>query len=248
MKKLGKKEQLYVILAILLLIILVCLFGRSKIKESLSQGGVTGNELETIDGAEEDEIPTLVFPYDMEKGRLSITSLFQSDVPNPDKDFEEGKNLATIELLNKSEQYLLYADIVLKMVDGTELNFRVEDIPAGKKVWAFELANAVIEAEAGCVSISCTAKFAESDSNWDSGFQIQTDASLVTIANLTDETHKDLDVRIHCFMEDTYFGGLSYKYSIEELLPASQTELEILECYFGNAEVVMITPQSISAE
>lgn len=243
MKDIRKTWFRYFIPIVLVLLVLMTLCVRCSSEDSLRQDESEENVYDEADGnIEDDRIPTVVFPYDMELGRLSVISLFQSDVPNPDKDFEEGKNLATIELINKSEQYLLYADVVLTMMDGTKLNFRVEDLPAGKKVWAFELSNIAIEAEASCISISCTAEFAETDSDWNTRFQTETEAAQVKITNLTAEKITGLEVTFHCLMEDTYFGGLSYKYGIEELVPDTPAQLEVLECYFGDAEVVMIEP------
>ena len=238
MKNVRKTWFRYFLPLALLLSVVIFLCARcNSSEESLHQNDAQMDVQETVD-----EIPTIVFPYDMERGRLSVNSLFQSDVPNPDKDFEEGKNLATIELVNKSDQYLLYADVVLTLADGTERKFRIEDLPAGKKVWAFELANISIESEADCVNISCTAEFSETASDWNTRFQAATDVALVTITNLTDETMTDLEATFHCLMEDTYFGGRSYKYSIEELLPNSSAQLEVFECLFGDAEVVLIGP------
>lgn len=243
MKNNKKNWYKYLITAGFFLVILTIL---GVIKMSGDFPGLENQEdvlEENVTASDEtEEIETIAFPYELEDGKLSITSLFQSDVPNPDKDFEEGKNLATIEVLNQSNQYLLFADFVLTLVDGTQINFRAEDIPAGKKVWAFDLANASIDAEVGCVSIECTAEFAEIVSDWNTKFQTEADTSLVKITNLTDEVMKELEVTFHCLMEDTYFGGLSFKYSIDELLPQAETELEVIECYFGDAEVVLVEP------
>lgn len=95
----------------------------------------------------------------MEDGKLQITTLFQSSVPNPDCDFKEGIDIASIELLNQSGQYLKSADITLTMEDGTELRFEVLDIPDGDKVWAFDINNTSIASDGRCINVQYKAVF-----------------------------------------------------------------------------------------
>ncbi|MCI7181911.1 MAG: hypothetical protein SOY12_00790 [Schaedlerella sp.] len=116
----------------------------------------TGNAENTGNG---DISQQIGFPYDLEDGKLQITTLFQSSVPNPDCDFKEGIDIASIELLNQSGQYLKSADITLTMEDGTELRFEVLDIPDGDKVWAFDINNTSIASDGRCINVQYKAVF-----------------------------------------------------------------------------------------
>lgn len=183
---------------------------------------------------------SITFPYALEDGKLEITSMFQSDIPNPDDDYQEGKNIASIELVNKSEEYLESADISITLEDGTKLNFQIQDIPAGETVWAFEKESIEIAAESVCTSVKCEAQFASDNGEWTEQFQVSSQGGMVTITNLTNEKQEEIKATFHCLMEDTYFGGTSYKYSIDVLLPEESTNVEVTECYLGEAEAVQI--------
>ena len=229
MKKRGKLYLVLILAGILLILAAVGFFGKSSEKNDKQE-------------EEQEEVVTLDFPYELADGKLEITSLFQSDVPNPDNNFEEGTDLASIELLNKSGEYLESAEVILVMVEGTELKFTIQDLPAGEKVWAFDLNNTSIEAESGCLSAECETVFSETSSDWTTGFQAETDGSSVMITNLTTEEQTDLPVTCHCLMEETFIGVTAYEYSIESLQLGETTNLDVIECYFGDAKVVCIEP------
>lgn len=201
-----------------------------------SADNVQGNMLIT-------EVPEengLQFPYLLEDGNLEVSALFQSDIPNPDKNFEEAENLASVEVVNKGNRYLERADIKIILEDETELLFQICDIPVGKTVWAFELNNTAIEEEIVCTEILCEAEFDEEYEGWEAEYQTTSEGAVAQITNLTDEEKQNLDLIFHCKLEEVYFGGISYNYTIAKILSEECTEIEVMECYFGDAELVKI--------
>lgn len=227
------KKSLYLIGMILIAAILLFL---PVIEHADDSGGTPVNK-----EAEAEADPWITFPYVLEEGRLEITSLFQSSIPNPDKGFEEGADLASVELVNKSGEYLKKADITLTLEDGTKLIFQVSDIPAGKTVWAFDMANTTMEAEMKCLEIQCEAEFDKAYDGWEGQFHVNAEAATAEVTNLTDQEQTDIKVIFHCVMEGVYFGGTSYEYSIDKLAPQESAVLEVIECYFGDSEAVQIT-------
>lgn len=189
---------------------------------------------------EEEKTDLISFPYVLEDGRLKITSLFQSDIPNPDNDYEEGKNLASLELVNESKEYLESADISVLLQDGTKLEFQIKDIPSGKTVWAFELENIVLGSESACKKIECKAKFASEKDDWSNDIKTSVEGSEVTIQNLKQEDQKEIQMTFHCLVEGVYFGGTSYEYDIDKISANESINLSVIECYFGDAELVSV--------
>lgn len=180
------------------------------------------------------------FPILIEEGKLAVKSIFQSSILNPDKDFEEAADVGSIELVNQSEDYLKKADITITLADGTLLTFKVCDIPAGKTVWAFDVANTSVAVEQPYKEVACQAEFIAEYSGWDGQFQVNSEVATVELTNLTGEEQKDIKVKFHCMIEGIYFGGTSYEYSIENLAQEETAVLEVMECYFGEAETVQI--------
>lgn len=242
----GVNKKKYMIPAIFVIAVIVIIAAIAFSKNPTNQEGSSsyetdgGNPDDTTSQELNGEDKGLAFPYLLEDGKLEVTALFQSDIPNPDNGYQEGKNLASIELVNKSEDYLESADISITLAEGTKLSFQIRDIPAGKTVWAFEKENIEIAEETVCESVTCEAKFASEGSDWTSQFQTNSENAVVTITNLTNEKQEEIKATFHCLMEDTYFGGVSYEYSIDVLLPEESTNVEVTECYLGEAETVRI--------
>ncbi|MBP3703956.1 MAG: hypothetical protein J6I98_00350, partial [Clostridia bacterium] len=101
------------------------------------------------------------FPVSLENDRLEIESLYQYSGLNPDCGDAEGNNTAAITLHNVSSEYLKEAEISMTLQDGTELEFKITDLPAGKSAIAFSTANTELGADAACVQIGCGAVFEE---------------------------------------------------------------------------------------
>lgn len=233
-----EKRHIIPVLLVIAVILVVGIAFSLKSPTQQDEGG-DKNKLPSQESNVEDE--GITFPYLLEDDKLEITSLFQSDIPNPDDGYKEVKNLASIELVNKSEEYLESADISIVLADGTALEFQIEDIPAGQKVWAFEKESIEIAADSVSKSIKCEANFMSDNSEWTKQFQTSSQNGTVTITNLTNEKQEGIKAIFHCLMEDTYFGGISYEYSVDVLSPEESTNVEVAECYLGEAETVYIT-------
>lgn len=245
-KKAWKKKQVFFWAVVIgLLVILGIMLARWQ-DSGMGKDKETDKETESRntpqgDGGEEKEF--IRFPYELEDGKLKITSLFTSSVPNPDCDFEEGTDIASVELQNQSDEYLKSADITLTMEDGVRVVFQISDIPAGGKVWAFDKQNTDIAPDGRCVDVQCKAVFEDGGTQWQQQFQTETENMMtVKVTNLTGHEQKKLKVLVHCLMEDTYFGGSSYEYEIETLPADGSVTVEAADCYLGDAAVVLVRP------
>lgn len=238
-----KKFRDHICWLMLLVMVMLCA-GCGKAGTANVEVGETSTEstnVKTDETTAEDENPKADFPIVLEDGKLTIESIFQSSIPNPDKDFEDAVDIASIELVNQSQDYLKKADIAIALEDGTKLVFQVCDIPAGKTVWAFDMSNTTIAAEHPYKEVQCDAEFDETYSGWEGQFLVSSEGVMTEITNLNDQEQTDIKVRFHCVMEDIYFGGISYEYSIDKLAAQESAVLEVIECYFGDSEAVQIT-------
>lgn len=182
----------------------------------------------------------LAFPYELADGKLQATSLFQYSGLNPDCNNEEGENTAALEIVNQSDEFCESAEIQVVMQDGTELAFKAEDIPAGKKIWVFESNNQSIGQNDACKEIQDTSEFGEASFVKDQ-VTASVEDTTITIENLTGEEITDLTVGCHCLFEDTYFGGVTYSYPTGTIPAGGQAVVDAADCYMGTAEVVWIS-------
>lgn len=182
----------------------------------------------------------LAFPYELADGKLQATSLFQYSGLNPDCNNEEGENTAALEIVNQSDEFCESAEIQVVMQDGTELAFKAENIPAGKKIWVFESNNQSIGQNDACKEIQDTSEFGEASFVKDQ-VTASVEDTTITIENLTGEEITDLTVGCHCLFEDTYFGGVTYSYPTGRIPAGGQVTVDAADCYMGTAEVVWIS-------
>lgn len=232
MQKNRKNKKLFVVLFGVLLVLIVIAFGLGR--------------KETTDSKGESKVPkeeeTISFPYSLEKGKLIINSLFQASVQNPDCNDEIGEDIASLEIINKSEEYCEEAEINLEMQDGTKYKFKIFDIPAGKTLWAFELDNKSYTLDNACVKVKCKAVF-DKESEISENIEYFVNDTAITIRNLTDVEMNKVSVYYHCLFEEAYYGGKSYCQTIESLPANGETSIEADECYMGAAEVVRIVEE-----
>lgn len=223
--------------AAVLLIILPIIAGcGKKASDTVSEDNSVASENENVQKKEKIEIE---FPYELEEGKLLVNSLFQSSVENPDCGNEIGEDIASLEIINQSEEFCVTAEIYVTMQDGTELSFHATNIPAGKKVWAFALDNQTIDQESVCEKIESTAEFGEA-SLLETQVEYKVEDTTITIQNITESEITDLSVYCHCLFDDAYFGGLTYCYPVESLPAGESVIIEADDCYMGTAEVVLI--------
>ena len=203
-----------------------------------SDPGKSGNGQDTPE--EEQQAEGLAFPYELAEGKLQAASLFQYSGLNPDCNNEEGEDIAALEIVNQSDEFCRSAEIQVVMQDGTELLFKAEDIPAGKKIWVFESNNQSIGQDDACEEINDTSEFGEA-SLLEDQIAVSVKDTAITLENLTGEEITDLMVGCHCLFEDTYFGGVTYSYPAGTVPAGGQAAVEASDCYMGTAEVVWIS-------
>ena len=182
----------------------------------------------------------ITFPYELADGKLKAASLFQYSGLNPDCNNEEGEDIAALEIVNQSDEFCKSTEIEVVMQDGTELVFKAEDIPAGKKIWVFESDNQSVGQDDACEEIRETSEFGDVSLAEDQ-VAVSAQDTMITIENLTGEEITDLTVGCHCLFEDTYFGGAAYSYPTGRIPAGGQVTVDAADCYMGTAEVVWIS-------
>ena len=188
----------------------------------------------------ENLLPSLEYPLILEDGKLEIVNLFQYEGMNPDCNLEDGRNVASMTLKNTSGAYLEEAKITLTLVDGTVLNFTVMDLPAGKTVMAFETANTSAEENALCAEASCTASWVEGLDALPEDIAVSVDGVNVTVTNNTGHDISKLVISCRCPLDEDYFGGIAYQYTINDLPANESATIEAWDCILGIAEVVRV--------
>lgn len=199
---------------------------------------------ETSKKVSEEEQAGIELPYELDDGRMVLNSIFQSSISNPDCNDENGENTASIEVINQSGQFLASADVEVTLEGGTTLNFKIEDIPAGGTVWAFEIDNIGIDENYVCKSVSCAAEYEDDMPVMAESISFEAEGTTVTIQNLTDGQLSGLEAGFHClFDEGVYYGGQTYTYPIDTIPAGESISLEVPECYLGTAEAVRVTQE-----
>lgn len=231
-KKSGNNSKQIVTIGVLVVVLLILLAVLWKIsglkKESAGQRENQGNE-------------AVEFPYSLEDGKIEVRSLFQYSGMNPDCKDESGEDIASLEIVNKSEEHLKNGEFTVKLVDGTEIPFVVADIPAGQIVWAYATDNSSYDASVACAVIKSDVTFEDKTSLLEDKLTIDVQETEVTLTNKSEENLKNLNVYCHCFFEEAYFGGLTYTYPVETIPAGKSITLQAEECYLGQAEVVRIS-------
>ena len=225
----AKKERLMIVAAILLFAVAIAIIYYLQ-----------SDKVDSKQSEEEQQAEGLAFPYELAEGKLQAASLFQYSGLNPDCNNEEGEDIAALEIVNQSDEFCRSAEIQVVMQDGTELLFKAEDIPAGKKIWVFESNNQSIGQDDACEEINDTSEFGEA-SLLEDQIAVSVKDTAITLENLTGEEITDLMVGCHCLFEDTYFGGVTYSYPAGIVPAGGQAAVEASDCYMGTAEVVWIS-------
>lgn len=232
-KKALLKIRIILIAIVAILIIAIITAALAHTKKAEEPNSVQSESIEN-------ESSGFSFPYNLAEGRLRVDSLFQYSGLNPDCNNEEGEDIAALEIVNQSDEFCKSAEIEIAMQDGTELVFKAEDIPAGKKIWVFESSNQSIGQDDACKEIKDNSEFGEV-SLMEDQVTASVEDTTITIENLTGEEITDLTVGCHCLFEDTYFGGVTYSYPTGTIPAGGQATVDAADCYMGTAEVVWIS-------
>ena len=180
------------------------------------------------------------FPCELEGGKLQLLSLFQSSVSNPDSDGSYVEDLASLEVANRSKKHLQEATIEITLDDGETLTFVLEEVPAGKTVWAFEVDNKCYKMEQKILKAECEATFTEKTVLLEEELNIEAEDTLVSVKNIGNEVLDNLEFEFHCLFDEVYYGGKTYKYKLDTLIVGEEVSMEVWECYLGIADVVKV--------
>lgn len=181
------------------------------------------------------------FPYELADGKLTANSLFPSSIDNPDFNGEYGDDIATLEIVNTSDEFLQEAAITVQLADGTTIPFAITNLPAGSTVWAFAANNASIQIDPACTDVACTAGFTAGMPVLADQVSFEVHETEVTLHNLTSTPLTNLSVGCHCLFDGVYFGGVTYHYSVNTLPANASSTFSADDCYLDGAEVVSIT-------
>lgn len=195
----------------------------------------TGATEESATEAEE----LLALPRDLGSG-LTLQAVLPFSGPNVDADGAESDQLATIIVQNNGGMAVGAADITLTCEDGAELHFRVTDLPVGGSCYAFELNSAQYTGENRVCAASAEV---EPDGSLSVDYRVTVmvqDGGLVLV-NMTEDTLRNVTVRYRTDTGGTYFGGLSYTATVEELAPGASQTVLAAECYMGLPSVIAVS-------
>ena len=179
----------------------------------------TGATEESATEAEE----LLALPRDLGSG-LTLQAVLPFSGPNVDADGAESDQLATIIVQNDGGMAVGAADITLTCEDGAELRFRVTEYTGENRVCA---ASAEVEPD-GSLSVDYRVSVMVQDGG-------------LVLVNMTEDTLHNVTVRYRTDTGGTYFGGLSYTATVEELAPGASQTVLAAECYMGLPSVIAVS-------
>lgn len=132
------------------------------------------------------------------------------------------------------------ADITLTCEDGAELRFRVTDLPVGGSCYAFELNSAQYTGENRVCAASAEVE-PDGSLSVDNRVSVMVQDGGLVLVNMTEDTLHNVTVRYRTDTGGTYFGGLSYTATVEELAPGASQTVLAAECYMGLPSVIAVS-------
>lgn len=183
---------------------------------------------------------TALFPVVLEDGMLTVQSIFQFSGMNPDVDDLYGEDIAGLQMTNTSQEYLLWAEAAAILEDGTTLTFRAEDVPPGKTVMAFCLEHEALDRIESCEMVYGYAEFDPEDMMRTDLVRISVSGTEITVKNVSGRDLTNLNVYCHGVLDDSYFGGTTYRYTVESLPDGKSAVIHAVDCFLGMAEVVRV--------
>lgn len=182
----------------------------------------------------------ITFPYNLDDGKLTVNSIFQSSVDNPDCNDEYEDDIASLEIINNSDQLLKEADITVETDDET-LTFHIESLPAKKTMWVFESKNQSVNLDEKYFNIEIDSQYIDQTLETDSlGVTTQDYQTEVTVVNKTAKDIQNISIDFHTKFEDILYGGKTYNHQINELKANESVKVDVIEAYIGTPEAVQI--------
>lgn len=208
-------------------------------KEESAVAGSSDLQVESVAASSEEESTDIQFPYELEDGKLVIQSLFQSSIENPDAGNALGEDVASLEIVNNSDEFIQQAAVTVALENGTQIFFEGTNIPAGKKAWLFAKGNDSIDVEPACAEITYNITYGEA-SVMEDRIQTSVDDTVITLQNITEEDIYNVTIGCHCLFDEQYFGGLTYNYPVEVIPAGGTVTVDAADCYLGIPEIVFI--------
>ena len=206
--------------------------------EQTEEGTFPTEPEQTIPSAPSETIPEL-FPMELEGGRLTVHSLFPYSGMNPDAALAFGEDIAGLQLTNTSDEHMALAELTAVLADGTELCFRVEDLPPGMSAMVFDPAQNALAGDLHCVDLYGFAEF-EEDPMQPELVAVSVDGIAVTLYNVSGRDLTDLRVACHGLLDGSCFGGITYIYDVASLPAGAVTVIHAVDCILGEARVVRV--------
>ena len=183
-------------------------------------------------------IPELL-PMELEGGRLTVRALFPYSGMNPDAALAFGEDIAGLQLTNTSDEHISLAELTAVLEDGTELCFRVEDLPPGMSAMVFDPAQTALAGDLSCVDLYGFAEF-EEDPMQSELVAVSVDGITITLKNVSGRDLTDLSVACHGLLDGSCFGGTTYIYDVASLPAGAVTVINAVDCILGEARVVRV--------
>ncbi|MBQ7922993.1 MAG: hypothetical protein IJ325_10540 [Clostridia bacterium] len=180
------------------------------------------------------------FPIRLENGKLEIERVFLYDGLNPDCNNSQGNSITALEVRNLSTEYLEKGLITLDSDEGKTIHFAIRELPAGKSVMVFSSENASSLVDTVFGNIRYETIFDLEASMHSEQISISTKGTRITLKNNTDVDINEIVVYCRSVLEDRYFGGITYNYTINSLPAHGTAEFEAVDCILGFAEVVRV--------
>lgn len=209
------------------------------IVKSSNDASKAGSGEESTESAEDLGLKEQIFPCDVGDGVL-VESLFRFTGMNPDCENQDGENIIAITVKNTSDKYLSSAEIEMTSNDGKQVHFTITNLPAGKTAMAFSRENESFESEIICSDITGEAFFDAEASMNDDKISVSVNGMHVILQSNIDEELEDIVVYCHSILDDQYFGGITYTYTVNKLPAYGTVELDAVDCITGLAEIVRI--------
>lgn len=199
-----------------------------------------GNIEADVEEMVEDVNEGLELPISLDSGKLSIDSFFQMDGFNPDCKNTEGSGIAAIVLKNESEEYLAKAELVLSLSDGQKIKYEICDLPSGKDTMAFSIDHLSVASDVKCLDIACEAVYKENQTEAFEKVSVSVDGIDVLVTNISGQSISRVTLYCHNLLDEEYFGGTSYVYTINNLAADESAVIQAVDCILGMAEVVLV--------
>ncbi len=149
---------------------------------------------------------------------LTLSSVYTSSILNPDCGDEYAEEVASLEVTNSSDSYLVSATLTATLSDGTEVLFEVHDLPAGATAEIFDTENQSVASGVTCTALVCTAEeYIEENVLLSDTIEVTASGADAVLTNIGDSDLTGLTVVYHCDMAGQFFGGTSYTITIDSL-------------------------------